>query len=245
VTSAEWLAYFQTNRGRLPGKPTGNADEIPPPVRVPLVRSLQRFYLGEAGEGRVAREAATARDAALDPSLREAIALYVREEGRHAVEIASVLAWLGAPLPERHWTEALFRRGRRLLGLRTKMLTIASAEIVGVVYYEMLGVRLAPLHAVTSTIAREERMHLAFQSSYFARVAGAGPLTLLRKFVVVAGFASILSCAVAVFSVDHAALLRALGVSRVRFAGACFALALEKVRAAAHGRHHSHAVRSV
>jgi hypothetical protein len=162
--------------------------------------------------------------------MREAIALYVREEGRHAVEIASMLTWLGAPLPMRHWTEVLFRRGRRLLGLRTKMLTIASAEVVGVVYYEMLGARLAPLHAVTSTIAREEREHLEFQTLYFARVTGRGPLAPFRKAVVLAAFVTILCCAVAVFAVDHAPLLRALGVSRARIARACFALALQTMR---------------
>jgi hypothetical protein len=84
---------------------------------------------------------------------------------------------------------------------------------------------------VTSTIAREERMHLDFQALYFARVAGAGPIAPVRKAVVLAGFAIVLSCAVAVFTVDHASLLRALGVSRARFRRACLALALEKAMA--------------
>jgi hypothetical protein len=44
---------------------------------------LQRFQLGEAGEGRVAAEARRSLDPALDDALREATTLYVREEGRH------------------------------------------------------------------------------------------------------------------------------------------------------------------
>ena len=58
-------------------------EELAAPLRAALVRSLGRFYLGESSEGRIAKEAARSSDPALDGPLRESIALYVREEGRH------------------------------------------------------------------------------------------------------------------------------------------------------------------
>ena len=121
-------AKVRRPRPRIPAR----IDSVPEALRGPLVALLQRFQLGEAGEGRVASEARASTDPALDDALREATALYVREEGRHAAILAEVLAALGAPTIKHATAELLFRRGRRLLGLRTKMLVIACAEVVGV-----------------------------------------------------------------------------------------------------------------
>src|SRR5580658_1683649 len=129
-TSAEWLEYFRGNQHRLPPTLGEGAAAIDPALRAALVRSLGRFYLGETGEGRIAQEARQSRDPALDDAMCECVTLYVREEGRHARALAATIEALGAPLPKRHYTEVLFRRARRLLGLRTKMMTIAAAEIV-------------------------------------------------------------------------------------------------------------------
>ncbi|MGO8999082.1 MAG: hypothetical protein ACLQVI_37620 [Polyangiaceae bacterium] len=231
-----WRRYFEENRDR-PSPPVGSMAELDAPLRAALVRSLGRFYLGESSEGRIAKEAAQSCDPALDGAMRESIGLYIREEGRHAREIASALRALGAPLPTRHWSESLFRRGRRLLGLRTKMMVIGAAEVVGVVYYGLLAERIPPLAAMARTIARDEEKHLEFQAEYFARVLrGSGVAGVAGCALAAAGFATIVSCAVTTFAVDHAPLLAQLSVSRVEIARRCTAVAERAAEACAEKR---------
>jgi len=209
-------------------------EELGAPLRAALVRSLGRFYLGESSEGRIAKEAASSSDPAFDDAMRESIALYIREEGRHAREIASALRALGAPLPTRHWSESLFRRGRRLLGLRTKMMVIGAAEVVGVVYYRLLAERVPPLAEMANAIARDEERHLEFQAEYFARVLRRSSAS--GNAVAAAGFAGIVSCAVATFVVDHAPLLAELGVARAEIARRCTEIAWRSVHSCAQKR---------
>jgi hypothetical protein len=243
--SAAWLAYFRGNASR-PSPPLGSFESLPPHVRAALVPSLQRFQLGETGEGRVAHEAARSADPALDDALKECIALYVREEGRHARELAAALRALGAPLAKHDVTEALFRRGRRLLGLRTKLLTMAVAEIVGGVYYDVLAAHVPPVAETARAIRRDEDQHLAFQAELFGRVVAGAPTAYVAACA--AGFALVVACAIATVLVTHAPLFRATGASRTAFARACVREALrgaERVRANAAGaRHERHAVTS-
>lgn len=237
MDTARWLRYFQENRRRPdPGIPERIAD-VPPAVVGPLVRSLQRFYLGEAGEGRVAREAAASRDPALDDAAREAIALYVREEGRHAREIARLLAALGAGTIRGHVTAALFERTRRLLGLRTKMLTIAVAEVVGVVFYGLVRDRSgsAAVSRVAAAIARDEVAHLDFQAAFFGRALAVAPPWARVPYaaLLAAGFAAILAGAIATVAIDQRAFLSAVGVRPWAFVALCARSALPRLRGVA------------
>jgi len=221
--SEHWLSYFRANRGRPSPRVDPAVASLDPRLHAVLAPSLGRFWLGESGEGRVAKQAAESSDPALDDAMRESIALYVREEGRHAREIADVLSAMHEPLPGRHWSESLFRRGRRLLGLRTKMMTIAAAEVVGAVYYEMLSEGVPAMRELAAVIAREEREHLGFQGAYFERVCVCGrpEARTLRVGMVLAGFAVIAACAVATFLVSHGGIVRELGVTRGEIAKRC------------------------
>ncbi len=240
--SAEWLAYFRGNADRPPPPvDASEAEAIAPALREALVRSLGRFYLGETGEGRIAHEAARSGDPALDALMCESIVLYVREEGRHARGLAGALAALGATLPERHYSEALFRRARRLMGLRTKMMTIAVAEIIGLAYYELLAEHVPAVAGLALALARDEREHLAFQAEYFARVIearatgggveGGCVAAQLRGGVIGAGYAAIVACAIALLVVDHSSLIRELRVTRADLALRCVRSAWSGVEA--------------
>jgi len=47
-----WLEYFEDNRSKRPLVPWEQGIHVPPHLRDPLIRSLQKFQLGESGEGR-------------------------------------------------------------------------------------------------------------------------------------------------------------------------------------------------
>jgi hypothetical protein len=223
MNSDAWLAYFRRNATRASAPVNPAVTELPPRLRGALVRSLGRFYLGEAGEGRVANEAARASDVALDDAMRESIALYVREEGRHARSLAALLRALGSSPPSHAWSERLFRRGRRLLGLRTKMLTIAAAEVVGLVYYRVLAERIPEISDTAREIAEDEEAHLEFQAEYFARVVARGParFSAARAAAVAGSFVAIVTCATALVSLGHRDLLGAIGVTPFELVARC------------------------
>ncbi|UJR85574.1 hypothetical protein [Sandaracinus amylolyticus] len=225
ASTDEWLHYFQTNRAR-PALPLPEPiTTLEPALHRALVRALQCFHLGEAGEGRLGAEILRVRDPALDAALREAVVLYVAEEGRHAREVAQLLGALGARTLAGHRSELWFRTLRRSAGHRTKMLTIAAAEVVGVVFYEMLASQLAHVPAVArlgSVIGREEAAHLAMQRSYFERVTSG---SRAKRLAIDVAFGAIVSAGVATLAFDHRDLFRALGVTRGDFAMRCAEIA--------------------
>jgi rubrerythrin len=217
-----WLAYFEGNA--RPDAPPSAAliAELAPDLREDLCASLGRFQLGESAGGKIHEDVATLRDPELDAPTRRAIQLYVEEEWRHARELAGVIHALGGRLQSAHWTSAAFTACRRLLGLRTKLMTLAIAEVIGIVYYRALADRAGSpaLAAPLRRIAGEESRHLDFQAAYFDRVLELTPRlaramhrVLLRGLMLAVFFA-----ASVVLLLDHRRLLARLDVR----AGALF-----------------------
>jgi len=232
MDSSRWLAYFRANALR-PVRGAPDPIELEPALQAALVHSLQRFHLGENGEGRVAREAAEVGDPVLDEALVRCVDLYVKEEGRHARLLVGALKALGARPLRRALAEDLFRWGRRTLGLgrgsvaglRAKMLVIAAAEVVGVVYYRLLAERVpAPaIRSMAAEIAEDEAAHLDFQAAYLRAYLAAAPPGERRRLALAAAafFGAAVSCAVATVAVDQRALLRELRIHPLAFGRLC------------------------
>jgi hypothetical protein len=220
-----WLDHFRRNSARAPNRPGDDVTVLAPALRAALGGSLGRFYLGEAGEGRIVHEVAATSDPAFGPEEAEAVVLYIREEWRHAAELRGILTRLGAEPAKRTLSEMAFRRGRRLMGLRLKLLTIGAAEVAGIAYYSLLAERIgAPsIAAITSQIAREERAHLDFVRELLARAATEHPLVgaEVDRLVVQATFAAVALCGALAVSAEHGELLQMLGSSRAAFVARC------------------------
>ncbi len=234
MDSSRWLAYFRANALRPVSRQPAPIT-LEPELRDALVHSLQRFHLGENGEGRVAREAAEAGDPVLDEGLVRCVDLYVKEEGRHARELVAALRALGARPLRRALAEDLFRWGRRTLGLgrksvaglRAKMLVIAAAEVVGIVYYRLLAERVPAraIQVMAHEIAEDEAAHLDFQAAYVrAYLADArGGRRPWTAAVAGAFFGAALASAIVTVAIDQRRLLRALRIERLTFARRCLA----------------------
>jgi len=232
MDSSRWLAYFRANALR-PTRRAPDPIHLRPELQAALVHSLQRFHLGENGEGRVAREAAEIGDPVLDDALVRCVDLYVKEEGRHARALVGVLRALGAEPARRALAEDLFRWGRRTLGvgrrsvagLRAKMLVIAAAEVVGVTYYRLLAERV-PARAIRSMaaeIAEDEAAHLDFQAAYARAQLAAAPASSRPWLALGTGafFGVVVACAVATVAIDQRALFRELRIDPLTFARLC------------------------
>jgi hypothetical protein len=214
-----WLSYFDGNV-RCDRAPAASLRaEVPPDLRQPLVVSLGRFQLGEAAGGKLHEDIVTYRDAALDPAWRRSVQLYIEEEWRHSRELASIIGALGGQLQTQHWTNAAFTACRRILGLKTKMMTLAIAEVIGIIYYRALasGVGSAALATSLRRIANEESMHLDFQAAFFDLAVTRKPRVLQRpyRWLLRGLMLLILAAALVVMLFDHGWVLRRAGAKRV------------------------------
>src|SRR6516165_2614794 len=125
-SSAEWLLYFQNNKESRISLKFRNDSSVPLSVRVPLIRSLQRFQVGESGEGKHLLKYARRTN---DPNYIECIDLFIKEEQYHALVLAQMIQSMDGALLTWHWSDIAFIGLRRMLGLKTELLILLIAEI--------------------------------------------------------------------------------------------------------------------
>jgi hypothetical protein len=168
--SAWWRDYFEAYMSRQRHIPWDELRPLAGRERCVLVPSLQDFQLGESSEGRHGMVRATAYGKRVgDPHYAEALRLFFAEENRHAAYLAQYLRLNGADLIGRSWTDFVFRRVRRLMGLETLLTVLLTAELIGEVYYR--AVRSATpcpaLRSICTQLLNDERMHIRFHVERF------------------------------------------------------------------------------
>ena len=220
VAFEKWVTHFTSNRRRhdaIEAMIDWEAPaRLPTGVRAILVRSFQRFELGEGGDGlhllRKAEGCGTAQ--------REALRLLVAEEQKHSALFRRGLQHLGAGTLTNHWSDLIFTRLRRALGLRTELALFLTAEAVAMPYFVVLA-RSGPdpvIRGIGTRIALDEEHHLAFQIAQLrgglaALTTPVRTLVLLLWWVVAVGAATVVA-------IDHGSALRACGLPVRRYWGA-------------------------
>jgi hypothetical protein len=221
-----WVAHFtaEARRRAAQGDPDWSRGAR---ASHALRRSLQKFQVGEDGDGSGLIAKA---EAAGDPAYTAALRLFVAEERNHARLLARLLAAAGTPLLGAHWSDALFVRLRRLLGLRLELMVLLVAEAVAVRYYRAVrdGAGDPLVAEVAGRILADERRHIPFHCRRLRESLDGLPAPL--RCAAVAGW-WLLALGAAVFvAVDHGPALRVLGVPRLRFTADVAAVASEAVR---------------
>ncbi len=177
-----------------------------------LARSLAVFQLGESGGGTVVSQARASRLDAVDDEYVSALAHFVAEEHRHASMLAICVRLLGGDLIRTNWTAKLFVFGRRLIGLRLKILVLLAAEVVGLCYYRLIASRLPPcnLRDWLLEIAADEASHLEFHCAFFrSQVRGQ-----VSRFAFRSMWWSLMTISEFVVLIDHRRALRDLYIDR-------------------------------
>jgi hypothetical protein len=213
VVFEAWRDYFERNPARQQGiEASVDWDApctLPDATRRALMRSFQRFELGEAGEGKqLLRKAADAGD----PVYLAALTLLVREEQRHSVLFARGLAHLGAPRLTSHWSDAAFTTLRRMLGLRTELALFLIAESTALEYFHALATAGpdAVIRGIGRRILTDEVEHLRFQVDRLR--IGFDGMSLPGRLLVGVAWGVIAAGAATVLTFDHGGALRACGI---------------------------------
>ena len=162
----EWRRFFERRAKRpLPsGETQFNYASMPPS----LAQSLAIFQLGESGGGAIIEQARHSDIAEIDDAYADAMALFVKEENRHAEVLANCVRMLGGELIADNWTARLFVSARRLIGLRLKVVVLLAAEVVGICYYHLLASQMpaSEMRRWLQELVRDETSHLYFHCQF-------------------------------------------------------------------------------
>jgi hypothetical protein len=213
-----WVAHFERNVGvhaRVDAAIDFDAPcVVAEAVLAPLIASVRRFQLGESGDGQqLLRKAAKAGD----PEYLRAAQLFVAEEQQHAALLLRLLGYLGGAPIHRHWSDAVFVRLRRLMGLRTELMVLTVAEVVALSYYGGLASHGPDpvVRAVAARIVADEHPHVQFQKQRL-RTGFARSGIALRSLAFALWWTTAIGATVVV-AMDHGPLLDAIGYRRTRF----------------------------
>ncbi|MGP4005972.1 ferritin-like domain-containing protein [Streptomyces sp. 4N124] len=210
---AKWTQRFEDERERrdAEGDPDWGRGATLHPA---LSASIQRFQVGEDGDG--ANLVAKA-DQAGDADYARAVRLFVAEEQNHARLLARLLAAGGVPTLTGHWSDTVFVRLRRLMGLRMELLVLMIAEVVALRYYRALrdGADDPLASDVAGRILADEQRHVPFHCERLHTSLAELPRPIRRP--VMALWRVLLLAVCLVVAVDHGPALRRLGIRRLRF----------------------------
>lgn len=133
-----WTQYFINNRNRFtePDMPL-NSPGLRESVKLPLVRSLAIFQLGESGGGtrllRYVRRVVTAEQLA---GYEHAVGLFIEEEQYHARLLARLVNYLGGECMTKQWTNSIFRWLRNHFGVEFNIQVLLIAELIAEAYFK-------------------------------------------------------------------------------------------------------------
>lgn len=217
-TNTEWRAYFQQNSRNRMSILWEQGIGVESDLRQPLIRSLQRFQVGEQGDGKHLRRKASALS---DPVYLETIELFIKEEQEHARLLACLIRGMDGELLKYHWTDVCFVFLRRLAGLHLELMVLLIAEMIAKRYYRALheGTSDPVLQAVFAQIRHDENGHVALHSDTLHRTFV--PLPGWIRGVIRAGWHFIFNIVCLVVMFDHRSVLRAMQVSSNTFWREC------------------------
>lgn len=214
-----WAEYFEGNlarHARLDATiPWETASPLSALDAAAIARSLQRFELGERGEGEGLRSKARLLG---DTDYDAALVLFVAEEQKHSALFARALKRFGVWPLSVHWSDAAFVRLRRLMGLRTEVTLFLIAETVALEYFAALERSADPvIRGVARRVLTDEVEHIRFQiaqlrSGFADSSAGVRAGAAAAAWVVAIGAATVVAF-------DHGPALRVGGLHPVVFWG--------------------------
>lgn len=217
-----WLNHFEYHAQQPRGAAGGSPGTLEAEERRLIARSLATFQLGEQSEGagllRAASRFAGAHGDELLPRITE---LFIREEQRHARLLRDFMGEHGIPARERHWSDAIFRRVRRLGGFELYLHILITAELIGNVYYRALEsvTRCQRLKVLCRSLLADELAHIGFESELILELRAERP-ALLRALVRLLHRAFFCGAACSVW-ISHRAVLRRAGYTAGSFLCRC------------------------
>lgn len=212
-----WASYFEANLARHDRLdaliPWNSVSTLPDADARAIARSLQRFELGESGDGKGLLSKARKRN---DAEYNKALVLFVAEEQKHSALFAAALTRFGAERLTSHWSDAAFVVLRRMMGLRTEVTLFLIAETIAMEYFRALKRCADPVvQGVARRVLTDEVEHVRFQIDQIRLGFEQAPRITRQLAATVAWGVAI--GAATVVAIDHGPAMRACGLRPLTF----------------------------
>jgi hypothetical protein len=219
-----WLNHFEYHADHPCCIPCELSDRLMPQEQRLIASSIATFQLRAKSAGPWLLPAAQrfAHDRRLAALVR-IVELLIRDEQHHAALLQVFMEDHAIAVKKTHWTDAVFRRVRRLAGLESLLYVRINAELVGIVYFRALeaATHCQRLKVLCRVRVSDQLAHVGFESQVlFALRAGrASWVQALSRSAHRTWFAG----AAGVVWFTHRAVLRRAGYGVRSFLSACLA----------------------
>jgi hypothetical protein len=170
-SSKDWDDYFAQNDRELLCIPWEDGASVTDRETAAIASSIQGFQLGESSEGfHLSKCGKFYSEQANDPAYFDAIKRFIREEQRHARELARFMDLAGIPTVKKTWPDTVFRKLRHFANLEVSISVLITAEIIAKVYYPALreATESPVLRTLCDQIIQDEAPHVEFQAQRLA-----------------------------------------------------------------------------
>ena len=170
-SSKDWDDYFAQNERELLCIPWEDGASVTDREIAAIATSIQGFQLGESSEGfHLSKCAKIYSERANDAAYFDAMKRFIREEQRHARDLARFMDLAGIAAIKKTWPDAVFRKLRHLADLEVSISVLITAEIIAKVYYPALREATASpvLRTLCDQIIHDEGPHVEFQAQRLA-----------------------------------------------------------------------------
>lgn len=179
----EWNDYFSRNDKLRLEIDFSQEGDLPEAVKKRIFPSIRAFQKGEGSDGVYLM--GTVEDFAERhkvPEYKEVMRRFVREENRHSAYLKTYMDFHHVQAKESSFLDRVFRKLRRLGGVRCEVTVLVTAEMIALTYYDALSKNTdsAALKSICAQMLHDEIPHIMFQSYTLSHFKNNLPDKLMR-----------------------------------------------------------------
>lgn len=184
--SYSWSAYFEENNKHRLQIDFSKETELSEKERKLIFPSIQWFQKGEASDGAYLLKCAK-QYAEKNHNLEyfKAIQWFICEENRHSWYLKQFMNFYQVSECKKSVLDNIFRRLRKINGLKSEIIVLVTAEMIALSYYSALAecsTSLA-LKSICRQMLKDELRHIVFQSNTLYQLKITPLENLLRIFL--------------------------------------------------------------
>lgn len=159
-----WNAYFETHhQEQFSSVNWHQEDTLSEAEKKLITKSIQQFQKGENSDGKNLLSKSTQLH---DSSYTSSIRNFIKEEQNHSKALGTFMDLHSIDRIQKHPLDAIFKSLLHSLGIGGNVITLTTAEIISMVYYDALkkATQSKLLQNICDAILEDEVEHLKFQS---------------------------------------------------------------------------------
>lgn len=163
----EWNAYFSGNDKQRLEIDFSKEKSLPKSLKKQIFPSIREFQKGEGSDGKYLMEAAEIfADKNRLPEYKKAMERFVKEENWHSSYLKKYMDFHHVNAKEKSFLDRVFRKLRRLGGLKCEVTVLVTAEMIALTYYDALAQNTDSfaLKSICKQMLHDEIPHVMFQS---------------------------------------------------------------------------------